>query len=189
MLLYLIFAHLLGDFILQPSKLVNWKRKSIKGTFVHALIHFFVTILVVLPFIINGYTELIFVALGVAFVHFWIDEAKISYDLKHDKKVYPFLVDQFMHLLTITVGYLLVIDINFKLPQGTFYSIYGEFKLIIFLSFLVLITNVVEVFYFQKEREKKKTVEMKMNSEKIMSRIIIFSIIYSGFMLITFYLE
>jgi hypothetical protein len=189
MLLYLIFAHLLGDFILQPSKLVLWKSKSIKGTFVHASIHFLVTILVLLPFIINGYTELIFVALGVAFVHFWIDEAKINYDLKHDKKVYPFLVDQFMHLITITAAYFLIASTSFELPSGIFYSIYGESKLIMFLAFLVILTTVIEIFHFQREREKNKFIKMKINSEKMMSRIIIFSILYSIFLGLNFYFQ
>ena len=188
MLLYLIFAHLLGDFILQPSKLVLWKSKSIKGTFVHASIHFLVTVLVLLPFIINGYTELIFIAFGLAFVHFWIDEAKINYDLKHDKKVYPFLVDQFMHLITITGAYLMIRHIQFELPVGKFYAIYGEPKLIMFLAFLVIVTTVMEVYHLQRERERNRFIKMRVNSEKMLSRIIIFSILYSIFFVLNFYL-
>lgn len=184
---YLIFAHLLGDFIFQPTKLVLWKIKSKKGTFVHVLIHFLLTTLILAPYILNGYPGVIFVAFGLAFVHFWIDEAKINYDLKHDQKVLPFLVDQLMHILTIGVAYFLIQDITFSLPQTAFYYVYSDIRLVIFLSFIVFISTVVEIFHFEQKREQKKAKKLKINSDKMLSRVIIFSILYAIFLIISFY--
>lgn len=184
---YLIFAHLLGDFIFQPTKLVLWKSKSKLGTLTHSLIHFFVVTLVLSPFILKGYWELLLVAFGLAFVHFWIDEAKINYDLKHDERVLPFMVDQIMHLITIVVAYLLIMGREYTLPEGTFFQVYGDIRLIIFLSFIVFVTTVIEVFRFQREREKNKINRLKINSDKMLSRVIIFSLLYSAFLFLSLY--
>ena len=81
-LAYLILAHLLGDFIFQPTKLVKWKMKSKKGLFVHSLVHFVVTSVILIPFLINGYLWLLIVAFAIAFLHFFIDAAKVKYGLK-----------------------------------------------------------------------------------------------------------
>lgn len=187
-LTYLIFAHLLGDFVFQPTKLVEWKMKSSKGNLVHAIIHFLTMVLVLSPFIFNGYWGLLALALGISFVHFWIDEAKINYNLKHDKKVLPFIVDQLMHFITIAVAYFLIMDIKFILPEGGFYAVYGDVRLIIFLSFVVFVTTVIEVFRFQNETEKKKNTKIEINMDKMMSRVVILSVIYLAFLLLSLYL-
>ncbi|MBI5754436.1 DUF3307 domain-containing protein, partial [Candidatus Peregrinibacteria bacterium] len=105
---YLIFAHLLGDFIFQPNRLVLWKIKSKCGILTHVIVHFILNLLILSPFIWNGHYWVIAAAFLICFAHFWIDEIKISYDLKHDKKVIPFLIDQLMHLLTILLVYFFI---------------------------------------------------------------------------------
>ncbi len=105
---YFILAHLLGDFVFQPTRLVLWKIKSNKGVFVHAFIHFVINLLILMPIIINGYFWLIYIIFGISFLHFWIDKEKINYDLKHDKKVRPFIIDQLLHLLTILLAYFFI---------------------------------------------------------------------------------
>jgi hypothetical protein len=112
-LLYLILSHLIGDFVLQPNKLVHWKIKSKKGAFVHVLIHFIVNLLIFLPFLIKGYLWLIVVFFFMSFIHFWIDEVKIKYDLKYDKKVKAFILDQFLHLLIVFIAYIAIRYIYF----------------------------------------------------------------------------
>src|SRR3989338_5398495 len=139
---YFILAHLLGDFVFQPGSLVLWKGRSKKGVFVHTLIHFGINILVLLPFLINGYLWLIPAAAIISFIHFWLDQAKINYNLTHDQKVLPFVVDQLLHLLTIMIVYFFLAEITVTLPQTTFYLVYTDIRIIIFLSFLILVSSV-----------------------------------------------
>lgn len=184
---YLIFGHLLADFIFQPNSLVIWKHKSKTGIFVHVLIHFFVSIIILLPFLINGYFWLIYVSAGLAFTHFWIDRVKINYDLKHDKKVIPFIIDQLLHLLTILLAYFFIQNISLELPETKFYAIYSDIRIIIFLSFIVFVSTVIEVYHYQKQREKDSQAKLKINSSQIFIRILVFSIVYLFFMLLSFY--
>lgn len=184
---YLILGHLLGDFIFQPNKLVLWKMRSKIGTLAHTAIHFILNLLILLPFIINGYIWLIGVAFGLSFMHFWIDQVKINYDLKHDKKVLPFLIDQLLHLLAILVIYFFIQNITLALPTDDFYAIYTDIRLIIFISFIILSTTVVEIYLLQKKREKNNNAVLKMNPKGILKRILVVAMIYALFMILSFY--
>lgn len=188
-LAHLLFAHLLADFVFQPERLVKWKMRSIWGTIVHVVIHFFTNLIVLLPFLLNGYLWLIYMILGICIIHFCIDEAKINYDLKHDKKVKPFLVDQLLHLLTILVANIFLIDTNFILPNKLFYRIYLNPSILIFLSFLVVVTIAVEIYNFQKIREKNHKAKITFDGMQMLSRVIVFAVVYAFFMLLTFYLS
>ncbi|MBT4917492.1 DUF3307 domain-containing protein [Candidatus Peregrinibacteria bacterium] len=186
---YLILAHLLGDFVLQPSSLVQWKMKSMKGNFVHVLIHFIVSNLILMPFILNGYEWLVLVILCISFAHFWIDEAKINYDLKHDIKVKPFLIDQMLHLLTILVAYFFINETAWTLPNTSFYQLYTNANIINFASLLVFITSAVDVYLFQKQREKTKKAKLKLKHpiNSLLNRIITFSFLYALLMVLSYY--
>jgi len=184
---YLLLAHLLGDFVLQPAGLVQWKMKSKMGIFIHVLIHFIVTNLILIPFIINGYEWLILLVFAVSFTHFWIDEAKINYDLKHDIKVKPFLIDQLLHLLTILVAYFFISDVMWSLPNTYFYQVYTNINIVNFASLLVFITSAVDVYIFQKQREKTKKAKLKHPINSLLSRIITFSFLYTLLMVLSYY--
>lgn len=184
---YLIFGHLLADFVLQPSRLVIWKHESRLGVFVHVLIYFLINMLILLPFLLNGNLWLVYIAFGLAFTHFWIDQAKINYDLKHDKKVLPFIIDQLLHLLSILVAYFFIQNIPLNLPLTKFYTIYSDIRIVIFLSFIVFVSVVVEVYYYQQQREKNVNAKLKINHNRLLTRVIVFSLIYIFFMLLSFY--
>lgn len=184
---YLILSHLLADFIFQPTKLVLWKIKSKYGVFVHVLVHFVVNLLVLSPFIVNGYYWPIGAAFVVCFAHFWIDQAKISYDLRHDKKVLAFLIDQLMHLLVMMLVYFFVQHLTLSLPTGNFYSIYSDIRVIIFFSFLILCSSAVEIYHFQKIRERKHDATLKLHPRNIALRIFVFAITYVLFMVLSYF--
>jgi len=149
-LAYLVLAHLLSDFLLQPTRLVVWKIKSKKGTLVHSFIHTIVALVILTPFLINGYYQLIYVVLGINFIHFWIDEAKINYALKHDNKVKPFVIDQILHLFIIIIAFLFVKNTDFHLPDTQFYQIYTDPKTITIALVLVLAITIIGVFRLRK---------------------------------------
>ncbi len=186
-LAHLILAHLLGDFVFQPSSLVLWKMKNYKGTLVHVLIHFIVSSLVLLPYLINGYLWLIWIILAVCLAHFFIDLAKISYDLRHDKKVRPFVIDQLLHFLTLLVAYFFLSEITFVFPETDFYSLYNSINVILFAIVLVFLSTTIEVYRFQRAREKYKNPKLKLDTKSILFRIGVFTIIYAFFVLMAYF--
>ncbi|WP_294324599.1 DUF3307 domain-containing protein [uncultured Chryseobacterium sp.] len=106
----LIFAHLLGDFILQPDSWVAEKegRKLKSGyLYLHALIH------TVLSFIFLWNTELWWIALTVGISHLMIDAAKLSFQTVKNKKGW-FFFDQALHFLVIAGVSLYCQEFNFE---------------------------------------------------------------------------
>lgn len=184
---YFILAHLLADFIFQPSKLVLWKIRSKYGVLVHVLVHFVVNLIVLSPFILNGHIWPIGAAFAICFLHFWIDQAKINYDLKHDKKIMAFLLDQLIHLLVMMIVYFFVQNIALSLPETGFYQIYSDIRVVIFFSFLILCSSAVEIYHFQKVREKKNDATLKMHPRNIALRIFVFTLVYILFMVLSYF--
>uniref|UniRef100_A0AAU6WM30 DUF3307 domain-containing protein n=1 Tax=Chryseobacterium endophyticum TaxID=1854762 RepID=A0AAU6WM30_9FLAO len=106
----LIFAHLLGDFILQPDSWVAEKEgKKLKSgyLYLHALIH------TVLSFILLWNTELWWIALTVGISHLMIDAAKLSFQTVKNKKGW-FFFDQTLHFLVIAGVSLYCQEFNFE---------------------------------------------------------------------------
>jgi len=147
----LILAHLIGDFLLQPRKLVDLKIKSKWGTFVHVLFHAVVGVIILSPFLINGHFQLLYVVLGVNFMHFWIDEAKINYALTHDSKAKPFIIDQLLHFIIIIIAYLSILNTDFPLPDTRFYEIYTDTKTMIIALIVVLLATTLNILRFKKK--------------------------------------
>jgi hypothetical protein len=161
--------------------------KSMKGVFIHVLIHFVLGIIVLLPFVLHGYLWLIAVIFGICFFHFWIDQAKISYNLRHDKKVRPFVIDQLLHLLTILIAYFFVGNVQFKLAETFGVKIYTNISVLIFLSFLVFLSNVVEIYRLQEIEEKDANAKFQPNTKNIAKRIGVFTVLYIFLMTMAFY--
>jgi hypothetical protein len=97
-LIKLIFAHLLGDFILQPKKWVMHK-ENLKAAspflYVHMLLHGILTVVLLgngawLP------------ALLLMLLHGIVDAGKLYLQTPHRKTTY-FLLDQLLHLACITI--------------------------------------------------------------------------------------
>ncbi|WP_294219967.1 DUF3307 domain-containing protein [uncultured Chryseobacterium sp.] len=106
----LIFAHLLGDFILQPDSWVAEKEgKKLKSgyLYLHVLIH------TVLSFILLWNTELWWIALTVGISHLMIDAAKLSFQIAKNKKGW-FFFDQALHFLVIAGVSLYCQEFNFE---------------------------------------------------------------------------
>lgn len=187
-LAYLIFAHLLSDFILQPTKLFIWKNKSMLGVFVHVLVHLALNTIMLLPLLLNGHGWLLYVIAAICFVHFFLDQTKIAYDSSHNNKVAPFLLDQIMHFLTITIGYVFISDYKFVLPEGDFYSFYSTTHIPIFLSLMVITTAGVEIYRFQHIREQNPRSKLTLNRKKIAIRALNLALFYLLFILLNHFL-
>jgi len=93
----LLLAHLIGDFFLQTTRMVNSKEHNkIKSPYLylHCLIHILLTLLITWDLSFWPY------ALFIGLSHFIIDAAKLYLQRPH-WRVASFLVDQFLHLLIL----------------------------------------------------------------------------------------
>ena len=94
----LVLAHLIGDFVLQPTRWVLHKQSNkIKSKFLylHVLLHFALYMLFLYDL------SLWKIALIVTIAHFVIDVLKLySNDLFKNKSI-PFFIDQILHILVI----------------------------------------------------------------------------------------
>ena len=95
----LFLAHILGDFILQPSKWVEDKEQKRGKSFylyTHTFLHFLLTIILVAK------TDFIVYGLILAIFHGGIDYAKLTFQKTKTKRNW-FLVDQVLHVISIVI--------------------------------------------------------------------------------------
>lgn len=98
-LLPLILAHLLGDFLLQANSWVADKEKKKLGSiylYLHVLIH----MVLVMIFLWN--IDLWWIAVIVGVTHFIIDGIKLSFQTAKTKRTW-FFVDQLLHVAVIVM--------------------------------------------------------------------------------------
>ncbi|MCQ0111244.1 Protein of unknown function [Zhouia amylolytica] len=115
LLLRLLIAHLIGDFLLQPKNWVQSKEKKklrSKKLYLHVIIH------VALSFILLWNTEQWYIPLIIGISHFIIDGAKVIIQRKKTKRLL-FFIDQLLHLAVIMSMVLITstVQFNFKLSN------------------------------------------------------------------------
>ncbi|GEM_PF-3833131 len=102
----LFLAHLVADFLLQPKWLVEWKEKNHRGVVIHALLHAFAMVVVLVP----RQPDVFALIAGIALTHGLIDSIKIRYQRKKKNFEGLFLADQLAHLF-------ILIGASFLLPS------------------------------------------------------------------------
>jgi hypothetical protein len=127
----LLLAHLIGDFLLQPTSWVKAKEeKKLKAwqLYLHALIHGLLALLVVWDWQFWNW------ALFIAGIHLVIDASKVIFQRDSTKRLF-FFVDQLFHLVSI---YLIVIysqNLDFPIAAVT------NEKNILLLTLVLLLTQ------------------------------------------------
>lgn len=94
----LVLAHLIGDFVLQPTRWVLHKQSNkitSKFLYVHVLLHFSLYMLFLWDL------SLWKIALVVTVAHFGIDVLKLYANTLFKNKSIPFFIDQLLHILVI----------------------------------------------------------------------------------------
>ncbi|MBI5152439.1 DUF3307 domain-containing protein [Candidatus Peregrinibacteria bacterium] len=177
-ILYLILAHLLADFVFQPSKLVKWKVESAWGVIIHSAIHVVVSAILIFPYL-NLETALIIFGLGV--IHAVIDFTKISISIKSDKFMAGFIIDQMCHLITVVgagmgIGYLN----NWQNQTWFFPNIYNNHLIVLFLILLVFMSYTVEIY---RHTTKMRSIgeEARFHYKEMFLRVMVLTFVYMIF--------
>ena len=166
----LLLAHLLGDFLLQPTAWVLDKEaKKHKSSFlyIHVLLHG------ILAFALVFESDFLWYALLLTVLHGIIDYVKLRYQTKKSKRFW-FLLDQFLHLITL-VGiafFYTNASIDFSLLSANFWIIVtGIVALTKPAS--VIIQNIISIWTPEKNA-KDNSLENAGNYIGILERLFIF---------------
>lgn len=115
LLVLLLLAHILGDFVLQPQAWVKHKttyKHTSKYLYIHVLVH---AILGFILLYLSG-NEYLWVVLPISVSHYLIDLAKLSLEnIKNSKLL--FFVDQSLHLLVLAIVSILATNTTIDLSQ------------------------------------------------------------------------
>jgi len=103
-LLQLLLAHIITDFVLQPTKWVNHKRKH-KGKSKFLYLHAVIAGLLTLLFLAK--LEWWYVVLFIGITHFFIDLWKLQFKTDNLKM---FVLDQMLHIIMIFLAWLFLIS-------------------------------------------------------------------------------
>ncbi len=131
-----ILAHLMGDFLFQPDKWIEYKKErkyKSKYLYWHLLIHT-ISLLFTLQFNFNYWEGIVFVIIS----HYIIDLIKLYLDKKVDSRVL-FFADQILHFIVIyiVIHYYYPFKINIA-------SIYATEALLL-LTFILTVTYICSI--------------------------------------------
>ena len=172
----LLLAHLIGDFILQPTSWVidkeDKKHKSIY-LYLHIFLHF------ILAWLLVGELAFGWFALALAVLHGFIDFAKLHYQTSKTRRNW-FSIDQLLHL-AVLIG----ISLADTKTQIDFTTISSQFWII--LTALILLTkptsliikNIISI-WAPENISNDKSLQNAGNYIGILERLFIFSFIITG---------
>ncbi|MCM8570197.1 DUF3307 domain-containing protein [Gramella jeungdoensis] len=106
-LLQLLLAHVITDFVIQPTKWVKHKRRN-KGRSKFLYLHAIIAGVLTLIFLMR--IEYWYVAVFISFTHFFTDLWKLQF---HRDSLKIFLSDQILHLFAIVLAWLWITS-NFQ---------------------------------------------------------------------------
>lgn len=185
-IIYLIFAHLAADFILQPDELVKWKHRNWRGGVFHAGVHFLFYIIVFFAYLTDF--RVIPALAAVAIAHFFIDNHKILQESKNKNYVVDFFIDQLQHVIVIAIAGFFIWDAQPFLYWSSLMDwFYHDFYIVLGLSLMIIVTYVVEVVKFQVERKNFKDAKFKPDYKAMVRRVLIFSLVYALLMVLCVY--
>lgn len=102
MVIAMLLAHLVGDYVLQWDSLAQWKAREMRGVIVHSLILLLVTYLFAVPFDPTWWSGILLIGLS----HFLIDAAQFVFKPRISPLL-RFTLDQFGHFFFIILALVL----------------------------------------------------------------------------------
>ncbi len=179
---YILLAHLVSDYLLQPDNLVEWKKHSRWGLFMHSFIHFLFTTLIL--FLYTGQPAVAILAFIMAALHFIIDYAKAVHDLQKDNTTVYYWLDQLAHYLSAGLVTLIALQFGGFFARRTinfgnyFDLLFFNPVFVTFASLVIFMTLTIEYSHF-KYRSKAGHRPL-LNKRNMIRRLLLAAIIYVG---------
>jgi len=182
--LKLLLAHILGDFVLQPSFLVVKRKENVLYLLLHVIIHAAVLCILFASELATFWLTILFIATA----HLAIDSLKIWIEKKsRSQPVLLFVLDQFLHI-SVLVG---VVMYSYNVSMESILALYTVKNLMYLLAFL-LVTVVSPIFlrvFFSRWNTEHEITSKKRDTLidagmliGIMERLIIVLFIQVGFL-------
>ncbi|MFY8009249.1 MAG: DUF3307 domain-containing protein [Flavobacterium sp.] len=174
----LFLAHIIGDFILQPSAWVQDKEQKLHRSiylYLHTILHVLLALLLVGKMAFLGY------AILLGFLHGLIDFLKLRFQQKQTKRIW-FIIDQLLHLLVL-IG--VTFYYNNQIPDFSF----ADNQFWILLTALILLTkptsiiikNIISIWTPENKLSKNDdSLQNAGNYIGILERLFVFYFVISG---------
>ena len=173
----LLLAHLLGDFLLQPTSWVldkESKKHKSKYLYIHTLLHG------ILAWLFVGEIAFGWFALALAISHGFIDFLKIQFQ-KNKTKRHWFVADQMLHLITIVLIASLYkkVTVDFTVFDNQFWILITG---ILFLTkpTSIIIKNIISIWTPESKNKNDDSLENAGNYIGIFERLFVFCFILTG---------
>lgn len=181
---YLILAHLMGDFVLQPNSLIKWKFKSWKGVLAHSSVITFLALILLSPYLINSRAWLLIILLALS--HFAQDGLKVAYQKWTVQNSFlPFFVDQVLHIFFIWLFGQQIAALPRVGFSNTFEAYYSSENLLLFLSLAVFFSFTMDIVIYEIRKVRKPKLHYHRDTKGIWHRLAAFFIAYGLFLFLT----
>lgn len=170
LLLKLILAHLVGDFLLQPYA---WVKEKESKKLASNKLYFHIGIHLLLNFLFLWNLKLWYIPLIIAVTHLAIDAWKLSFQNENNRRLLFFL-DQLFHFLVIFGLYFLVEreSIHFTISPVILCYLTGAFFLTNPAS--IMIKTLISIYQPNTEIEKDESLENAGKYIGILERLLVF---------------
>ncbi|MFD0862378.1 DUF3307 domain-containing protein [Sungkyunkwania multivorans] len=173
LLLKLLLAHLVGDFVLQSKAWVKAKEKKKFGAYqlyLHVILHMVLTLLFLWDW------SLWHIALVIAVSHLLIDGLKLSLQKKKNKRSW-FFIDQALHIAVI----LGLTALNSGNPFIFFEPNWGMITALVFLSFpaAIILKTILSFYTPETEMDEDESLENAGKYIGMLERLLVFIFIAS----------
>lgn len=173
----LLLAHLLGDFLLQPTSWVLDKETKKQKSFylyIHTVLHFMLAWIIVSKITFGWF------ALALAISHGFIDFLKLRFQKINTKRNW-FVIDQILHLITIVVIASIYenLTLDFTVFNNQFWILTTG---IIFLTkpTSIIIKNIISIWTPESTNQNEDSLENAGNYIGIFERLFVFCFILTG---------
>jgi hypothetical protein len=172
----LLLAHLIGDFILQPTSWVIDKETNKYRSiylYLHTFLHF------ILAWVLVGKLEFVWFATCLAVSHGFIDFLKLNFQTSKTKRIW-FSVDQILHFLVIVVITLIYSNnqIDLKFFGNQFWIVFTGFILLTKPT-SIIIKNIISI-WTPESKTDDDSLQNAGNYIGILERLFVFCFILMG---------
>ncbi|SHI53358.1 Protein of unknown function [Mesonia phycicola] len=169
-LLKLILAHLVGDFLLQPY---SWVKEKENKKLASNKLYFHVGIHLLLNFLFLWNLKLWYVPLIIAVTHLGIDAWKLSFQNNKNRRLLFFL-DQLFHLIIIFGLYFLIERENIHFNLSPVFLCYLTGAIFLSTPASIMIKTLISIYKPNTEIEKDESLENAGKYIGILERLLVF---------------